>query len=364
MVDRLLIAASWHRSAVFDQFLALGRSLHETGTEVHWLDDRRHDNAVAEPWLAALHQWPGSGRPQGLAALRYAHQLIREVRPDVVIANFGAVTPLGIAARRAGVSRRVCWYHSVSEAFPTGASLARRVRQALRVQGRTLAYRSYTDVVAVSTAAADDYTTLYGGRGPRAQVRHNAVTDGPHRTAPADGGAPLVVAGRLEPWKGIDVLVRAAAQLDPARRVLAMGEGSERAHLTRLAEELGVDLDLPGDTAHHEVREHMAEAAVVVVPSRAEAFGMVAIEGLSGGAPIVASDVGGLPEVVRPGETGFLVPPDDPDALAAALASALEPARNRAMGAAARADFLDRFESARWGADLADRFRTGRPLSS
>ncbi|MCU1372117.1 MAG: hypothetical protein JWO77_3311 [Ilumatobacteraceae bacterium] len=367
MVERLLLATSWHRSAVFDQFWALARSLEESGTEIHWLDDRRHLDASPDPWITGFHQWPGTGRPQGLTALRYADRLVHDIRPTVVIANFAAVTPLGLAAWRAGVERRISWYHSVSEAFSMDTSrvpIARRALGAAKVQGRRVAYRRYTDVVAVAGAAAADYLALYRTSGPALHVRHNAVADGPHRSTPPGPDAPLVAAGRLEPWKGMDVLVRAASHLDAPRRLVIFGEGGQREHLARLAQELGVDLHLPGSTERHVVREQMAAAAAVVVPSRADAFPMVAIEGLASGVPIVASETGGLTEAVRHDDTGMLVPPDDPEALAAALEAVLDPVRNGRMGRAARQDFLHRFEVQHWGADLADRLRSGRPLGS
>jgi glycosyltransferase involved in cell wall biosynthesis len=368
MAERLLLATSWHHSAVADQFRALARTLHEAGVEVHWLDDRRHPDAdPPDPWIAEIHQWPGTGRPGGLSAVRYADGLIRRLQPRTVIANFAAVTPLGLAARRAGVERRICWYHTVSEAIALDASAKRRVKQAVDVRGRKAAYRAYTDVVGVSAAAAADFTAVFGGaegRGPAVHVRHNAVADGAHRTGPAAADAPVVAVGRLELWKGLDVLVRAAAQLAPARRIVILGEGAERDHLTRLAADLGVDLALPGTVAQGDVRGRMAEAAVLVVPSRAEAFGLVAAEGLAAGVPVVASEVGGLAEVVRPDQTGLLVPPDDPAALAAAIGRALEPQRNQVWGDAARQDFLARFEVETWAADLADRLLSGSPLGT
>lgn len=361
MTERVLIATSWHRSAVSDQFRALARVLHDAGTEVHWLDDRRHADVTVDAWVAELHRWPGTGRPRGVGAVRFADQLVRRLRPQTVIANFAAVTPLGLAARRAGVDRRVCWYHTLSEQNAIDSSNRRRIQQAVALRLRRVSYRSYTDVVAVSRAAADDFADVFGRRGPAIHVRHNAVVDGEHRTGPAGASAPIVAAGRLDPSKGYDVLVRAASLLPGRRRIVIMGEGGERDALSALAGELGVDLELPGTVPHAEIRSHMAGAAVVAVPSRAEAFGLVAIEGLAAGVPVVASRVGGLAEVVRDEVSGRLVAPDHPDQLASALARALDPAANATMGDAARRDYLDRFEVRSWGADLADWLLADRP---
>ncbi len=89
----------------------------------------------------------------------------------------------------------------------------------------------------------------------------------------------------------------------------------------------------------------MAEAALVVVPSRAEALGLVNIESLAVGTPVVASRVGGIGDAVRDGLDGLLVPPDDPAALAEAIGRLLaDPATRQRMGHAARQGFLERFE--------------------
>ncbi len=80
-------------------------------------------------------------------------------------------------------------------------------------------------------------------------------------------------------------------------------------------------------------------------PSRAESFGVAALEAAASGLPVVASRVGGLPEVVADGETGLLVEPDDPAALAAALSALIHnPERRRAMSAAARAHAVARYD--------------------
>ena len=89
----------------------------------------------------------------------------------------------------------------------------------------------------------------------------------------------------------------------------------------------------------------LAQAAVVVVPSRSEGLGLSALEAMAAGKPVVASAVGGLREVVIHEETGLLVPPEDPAALAAALKSLLSaPERARKMGEAGRARVETEFD--------------------
>jgi glycosyltransferase involved in cell wall biosynthesis len=139
---------------------------------------------------------------------------------------------------------------------------------------------------------------------------------------PAHPPKQLLAAGRASREKGLDVLL-AAMTLEPARdwEATLVTEGPERAALEDQARALGIadrvtfcDLQ-PREALFALMRSHCA----VVVPSRTEGLGMVALEALALGRPVVASAVGGLVEVVADGPDGILVPPDDPAALADAL---------------------------------------------
>jgi glycosyltransferase involved in cell wall biosynthesis len=147
--------------------------------------------------------------------------------------------------------------------------------------------------------------------------------------------APVVgFLGRLTREKGVDVLEAAFRQLrrrHPDIRLAVWGEGPLRRRLGRVPGSL-----LGGPT--DDVASALAAVDVVAVPSRREGLGLAALEALALGRPVVASAVGGLPEVVRHGAWGWLVPPGDPGALARALADLLgDAAVRRRMGEAGRA---------------------------
>jgi glycosyltransferase involved in cell wall biosynthesis len=125
---------------------------------------------------------------------------------------------------------------------------------------------------------------------------------------------------RLVPQKGVDVAVRALAGLDTT--LIVLGEGSERPRLEALASELGVRLVLPGRVP--DVAAVLRRASALVHPVRWEGFGLALLEAMLCGLPVVASRVSSVPEIVVDGETGCLVPPDDPDSLRKALRRVLE----------------------------------------
>jgi glycosyltransferase involved in cell wall biosynthesis len=136
-------------------------------------------------------------------------------------------------------------------------------------------------------------------------------------------GRPLVsFVGKFTDFKGIDVLLRAAAQYEqaiPGIRTLLVGHGQLFEEMGQLAHELGLQgVHFAGHQSQPVVARIYNAADVSVVPSRVEPFGLVAVEALACGTPVVATNKGGLPDFINE-RVGALVPVDDPDALAAAI---------------------------------------------
>ena len=152
--------------------------------------------------------------------------------------------------------------------------------------------------------------------------------------------------GRLEPGKGPDVLLAAAERLAvkvPAMSLLFVGDGPLRESLAARAAAAGVRAVFAGQRS--DVPALLALCDVVAVPSRQEAFGRIIVEAMTARVPVVASAVGGIPEVCTDRRTALLVAPEDPDALATALAATLDdPAATAVRVEAAAADAATRFD--------------------
>lgn len=137
----------------------------------------------------------------------------------------------------------------------------------------------------------------------------------------------VVTVGAIRDAKGHDVLVEAferVVEQHPGATLKIVGDGPNRSSYESLIYEVGLDdrITIAGWCSRREVRRALQQASVFVFPSRHEGFGLALVEAMAAGCPVVASKVGGIPEVVS-GTPAMLVPPDDPAALAEAIEEAL-----------------------------------------
>ena len=215
-----------------------------------------------------------------------------------------------------------------------------------------VAVESAAAVVAVSEGMRADVMAAYPAVSPeRVRVIRNGIDTTEYAPDPGtdvidrfgiDPARPTVVfVGRITRQKGLPVLLRAAGALDPGTQlVIAAGQPDTpelAAEVTTLVEQLqaarsGV-IWLSGMLAKREAIQLLSHATVFACPSLYEPLGIVNLEAMACGTAVVASRVGGIPEVVADGETGLLVPPGDPVALADALNTVLrDTGRAAAMG--------------------------------
>ena len=216
-----------------------------------------------------------------------------------------------------------------------------------------LLLRLATRVIAISDAVAARFAGSPGAA--RVRVVANGVDVErwtPTGVAPSDSFRVLLP-GRLMPAKGQQTLVRAVPAIlarHPSTRFVLLGADAagEGARLRALARELGVEAALELTPWTGDPRPIFEAADVVTLPSRSEGFGRVLVEAACLEKPVVATRVGGIPEVVVDGETGLLVAPDDPAALAEALNRLLgDPGLRAKLGAAGRLRATERFGAAR-----------------
>jgi len=276
--------------------------------------------------------------------------LLREIRPHFVHVQYQETGYLPIRTARRHAPRVLATVHATADRFGRNV---RRVRQAAALCDAMLCVSAATERSLFGDAAAFDEALLRGGRRHFTLPNVVDLAEADAIAAETDAAVlrrqlnlaagPVVVAlGRLKRVKGQDVLlealpaIRAAA---PGAQLLLVGAGRADEALRRRARQLGVDraVVFAGEMPRREALRALMVADVVAMPSRSESFGLAAAEAMAFARPVVASDVGGLGEVVADGQTGTLVPPGDPPALAAAVAALLNDAqRRRTFGAAGR----------------------------
>ncbi|MDQ6887637.1 MAG: glycogen synthase [Gemmatimonadota bacterium] len=239
------------------------------------------------------------------------------------------------------------------------------------------AYENADGVIAVSRAMKDDVQALYDVSPARVRVIHNGIDPDEYRPRPdvatlrrlgVSAESPIVLfVGRITRQKGILHLVRAIPHLRPGIQIVLCAGAPDTpaiaAEMSALVEEVKRDavvdvLWLREMLPREDLISLYTHAAVFVCPSVYEPFGIINLEAMACETPVVASAVGGIPEIIVPGETGLLVPldaegagsaePRDPAEFSRALAAAVNelidgPERRAAMGRAARARVLAHF---------------------
>ena len=256
----------------------------------------------------------------------------------------------------------VAMFHTLGEV--KNRSRISELEPAARIDAERLIARDADRTVVASRDEQELLVRLYGADPKRIAVVPCGVNldlfqpvgkeEARRKLSLRDDDRILLFVGRLEPLKGVDILLGAAAQVESETDcfVLVIGGDSaaqdgEMAHLRHLASELGIAerVNFLGAVDHEKLPLFYSAADVCVVPSFYESFGLVALEAMACGTPVVASRVGGLTATVRDGETGYLIPWRCPEPFAERLELLLDNEQlRRAFGEQARAE-VQRF---RW----------------
>jgi len=260
-----------------------------------------------------------------------------------------------IAARLAGIPAVVGTFHVAPNVDVSGSRESLRYRAIEYVSNRCL-----TRCIGVSVATGDSWisrtrlapsrvSTIHNGVDPLVFTRSMAKSAARQRLGITDDEQPVIGAiGRLDPVKGFDYLITAVEQLSKTLSrpfvLLIAGDGPSRQVLADQISRAGLNTHVMLLGYQSDVQLIYDALDIAVVSSLCEALPYSLLEAMSNELPVVATSVGGIPEVVVPGETGFLAPPRDPQALANALRPLLESAELRTrLGKAGRERVMKHF---------------------
>jgi len=249
---------------------------------------------------------------------------------DLVHANYWLSGVAGVRLKHELGLPLVSTFHTLARVKAEGGD-----REPARREKAETDVMACADAICVSSAEeARQLTRLYGEVPGRLEIVAPGVEHaffgpgerGGARRALGLGDHPvLLFVGRIQPLKGVDVAVRALAELDRPDAVLVIVGGASGVAGAEEVEKVGALVDELGlgervrfvpPQPHHLLSSYYRAADVVLVPSRSESFGLVALEAAACGTPVVASAVGGLLTLVDHGHTGFLVPGRDPEVFA------------------------------------------------
>jgi glycosyltransferase involved in cell wall biosynthesis len=308
-----MLAGSWSESPVSTHFRALADELAARGHTVVFLVDRCNHEVENHTGNPAVYTWP-SFRPTRVRDAWFLRRLIKNYRPDFVIGAFGSTNWMTVVGWLMRVRCRLVWYLTLSDQIETDGQIGRWKLNLLNWRKR-LVYSLATHVIPNSLAGSEDVQRVHGVSNEKCNVLYLSLPDPKRELGEFDFRFQkdrTICVGRFNLSKGQDVLLKSIARLKdrfPHAVFEFVGDGPCKAACEQLARELGL--------------RRMAQSYVSVVPSRNECFGLVNIESLAMGTPVIASDVGGIGEILRDGEEGYLVPPDDPESLADRLAAIL-----------------------------------------
>lgn len=272
-------------------------------------------------------------------------RLMRRLRPEIVHANSSKAGVLArLAAAMLRVPVRLFTVHGW--AFKAHHGLAARLYLAADRLMRPLT----TMIVCVSERERAVGITRKTCDPERTVVIENAVELAEARKDPENDPPVVLSVGRMKAPKDFGTLITAASLLPHGRfRLRIAGDGPDAPIVAEHADRLGLNgsLELLGD--RDDIDALYQEADIFVLSSRSEGMPMSVLEAMAAGVPVVASAVGGIPEVVVADETGLLVDPGDPEALAAALRRLIDDRKLRAgLSRAGRERVREHFDLERW----------------
>jgi D-inositol-3-phosphate glycosyltransferase len=295
------------------------------------------------------------------AAVEY--RVRTRARYDLVHSHYWLSALAGIELAKRWGAPHVAMFHTLGEV--KNRSRLGEQEPAVRIEAERRIVGAVDRIICATSHEGSLLRSLYGAAAARLVTIPCGVDVARFRPDPAGPTLRrelgeekvLLFAGRIEPLKGLDIVIRSLGQLDEPRPLLLIVGGDaharpEIARLQRIAALEGVveRVRFAGSVPQHELPAYYSAADVCVVPSYYESFGMAALEAQACGTPVVAFRVGGLPDVLRDGETGYLVPWRCPEPFAEKLDLLLrnEPLRAN-LGRSAR-DWAQQF---RWQAVAA-----------
>ncbi|GGW78816.1 glycosyltransferase family 4 protein [Salegentibacter mishustinae] len=318
-MQTVFIAFTLKNSSVAEFFVSLANKLSKTHHVIIFTYATEAHDLLLDESISIL-EWP-SRRPTKFADFRFLVKNIREYKPKILIASFGAVNLFILAGFLMGVKHRVAWYHTLTSQLEFKRFLFWRKKNLFIL---------VTRIIANSESAKLDVISAFNIKNNKIEVLPNAVND-PLIESETNPNK-LVYAGRLHSVKGIKVLLKALGILKeryPKVFLEVIGGEDEQGlllELNKLTAQLNLEKNIQfvGNQSKDYVLQAFSTAFCSIVPSYYEAFGYVVIESFSVQTPVIGSNTTGIAEIIEDEVSGLLFEPGNHQELASQLLRLLE----------------------------------------
>lgn len=319
---KILLAAENKDGPISRYFFSLARQLVAMGNSVTILvDEFKVNQPYRESSGFIVKNWP-TRRATKLRDAVFLAKLIRREKPDALIGNFGSVNIMLLVGWVFGVKNRIAWYHTVSKA------------QALNFAGKALkfkflvfrkrwVYQFTTGIIAVSNEAGKDFTRTYKSNKivTTLPLLIDDPAESPESLNTKKDALYITIIGRMtlskDQFTAIKAMKHVIPQL-PNLQLKLIGDGELKTELQTFAKEQGVNnnCSFVGHQPHATVFAMLKNSQINLCTSIDEAFGLVNIQALGMGVPVIGTNVGGIKDIIKNGKNGFLVDVGDEKALA------------------------------------------------
>ncbi|WP_415407807.1 glycosyltransferase family 4 protein [Sulfurovum sp. CS9] len=301
-------------SAVSNYFLRLSDEFAKLGYRVIIIADEDRKNLVDTTSNPMILTWP-SYHPTKLKDFIFLKNIIQKYKVEMLISSFNAVNFFVIAGWLLKVPNRVAWIRTMSDQMlevPKWKFFRKRI-----------IYKLATKIIVNSEATKNDAKKTYKIQEKKIILLPNLIKEN-DKYISFNKEYKIVFVGRFHKSKGIDVLIKAFSLIIekfPELKLEIIGGDGNQAEFIKLVKHHGIQssVNFLGKQPMQTVLEHFATAQFSVVPSLAEAFGIVVIETFSVKTPVIGSDTGGIAKIIEDGKSGLLFPPGDYKALASKM---------------------------------------------
>jgi len=347
----IAFGGTWSKnSSVASQFKALADALVEKGITVISLIQGRPDPKLSgDP---NTYYWP-STRPTKIKDSLFFIKLLRKYKPRCIITQLAATNIMLLTSCIFGVPLRLTWSHTISEAIKYDWSSS-KLKLNYLIERKRLVYKCATHIIHVSKFEQADFKNTFHISNKVHHIFYNGKKDLALNTPAAEDKKKIVICiGRLDYSKGQDIIIKAFRQVVnriPDALLILVGEGKFRPSYMSLVSDLKLENSVKfyGRVSPDEVINLLTESKVSVLPSRMDNCPLAIIESLSTGVPVIASRVGGIPEILIDGVTGYLIESEDNESFSSQIIKVLEdPDLQMMLSKNAKTDFLARFEITR-----------------